>query len=156
MNIKRMTLGMLAAASLLVSATSRAADASALMEPVKSVYEHYLKIQAELAKDSIKGVDEQAAAISKAVRGDDMKMLTPEVAKQADAVGAAKDIKAARTAFKPLSNSLIKYLAANKVPKGTYYEVYCPMAKASWLQGDKKIANPYFGADMLTCGEIKN
>ena len=143
MNIKRMTLGMLAAASLLVSSTSRAADASALMEPVKSVYEHYLKIQTELAKDSIKGVDEQAAAISKAVRGDDMKMLAP-------------DIKAARTAFKPLSNSLIKYLAAIKVPKGTYYEVYCPMAKASWLQGDKKIANPYFGADMLTCGEIKN
>jgi len=41
--------------------------AGALMEPVKTVYDNYLKIQAELAKDSIKGVDEHANAIAKAV-----------------------------------------------------------------------------------------
>src|SRR5207237_5905002 len=47
----------------------------ALMEPVKSVYDSYLKIQTELVKDSLKGVSENATAITKAVRGDDMKML---------------------------------------------------------------------------------
>src|SRR6266850_8320646 len=114
----------------------------ALMEPVKSVYDHYLAIQKELAKDSIKGVDEHASAISKAVKADEMKMFSPDVAKQAEALAKAKDLKAAREADKPLSASLIKYLAGNKAGKGVYHEAYCPMAKASWLQTEKSIKNP--------------
>jgi Cu(I)/Ag(I) efflux system membrane fusion protein len=31
---------------------------------------------------------------------------------------------------------------------------WCPMAKGRWLQKDKVIANPYFGAKMLRCGDI--
>src|SRR5438105_11937377 len=89
----------------------------ALMEPVKSVLDHYLAIQKELAKDSIKGVDQHANAISKAVKGDEMKMLSPAVAKQAESLAAAKDLRAARAAFKPLSASLVKYLADNKAGK---------------------------------------
>ena len=127
-----------------------------LMEPVKSVLDNYLKIQESLTKDSIKGIDERAAAISKAVKGDDMKMLSPDVAKQADTLAAAKDIKAAREAFKPLSASLVKYLTDNKAGKGTYHEAYCPMAKASWLQTEKEVRNPYYGKSMLDCGELKN
>jgi len=138
-----------------ISAEDKKAD-DALMEPVKSVLDHYLKIQGELAKDSIKGVDEHAAAIAKAVKGDDMKMLSLEVAKQADTLAQAKDLKAARTAFKPLSGSLVKYLADNKAGKGTYHEAYCSMVKASWLQTGKTIKNPYMGKEMLSCGELKN
>ena len=128
----------------------------ALMEPVKSVLDNYLAIQKELTKDSIKGVDQHAAAISKAVKGDDMKMLPPDVAAEADTLAKAKDIKAAREAFKPLSTSLVKYLADNKAGKGTYHEAYCPMAKASWLQTEKEVRNPYYGKEMLDCGELKN
>ena len=124
----------------------------ALMEPVKSVLNHYLAIQNELAKDSIKGVDEHANAIAKAVKGDDMKMLSRDVATQA----RAKDLKAAREADKPLSALLIKHLADNKAGKGVYHEAYCPMVKASWLQTDRAIRNPYMGRAMLNCGELKN
>ena len=138
-----------------ISAEDKKAD-DALMEPVKSVLDHYLKIQGELAKDSIKGVDEHAAAIAKAVKGDAMKMLSPDVAKQADTLAQAKDLKAARAAFKPLSASLVKYLADNKSGVGTYHEAYCPMVKASWLQTGKAIKNPYMGKAMLSCGELKN
>jgi len=140
---------------MLITGAVRAAENPVLMEPVKSVYDHYLKIQTELAKDSTKGVDEHAKAIVKAVRGDDMKMLPADVAKQADALAATKDIKAAREAFKPLSASLAKYLNDNKV-KGVYHEAYCPMVKASWLQTEKEIKNPYMGKSMLDCGEFKN
>jgi hypothetical protein len=138
-----------------MSAEDKKAD-DALMEPVKSVLDHYLKIQGELAKDSIKGVDEHAAAIAKAVKGDEMKMLSPDVAKQADTLAQTKDLKAARAAFKPLSASLVKYLADNKAGVGTYHEAYCPMVKASWLQSGKAIKNPYMGKEMLGCGELKN
>lgn len=43
---------------------------------------------------------------------------------------------------------------------GNVYEVFCPMAfdnkGAAWLQQDENIRNPYFGAAMRNCGEIKN
>jgi len=32
---------------------------------------------------------------------------------------------------------------------------YCPMKKAHWLQHGLKIANPYFGSQMLDCGEVQ-
>lgn len=133
-----------------------AADEKALMEPAKSVLDHYLMIQTDLAKDSVKGLDAHANAIVKAVKGDEMKMLSPDVAKQAETLAKAKDLKAAREAFKPLSASLVKYLAENKAGKGAYHEGYCPMVKASWLQKEPDIKNPYMGKAMLTCGTLKN
>ena len=33
---------------------------------------------------------------------------------------------------------------------------YCPMVNKPWLQKDKEIRNPYYGAAMLTCGSFKN
>ena len=144
-----------AAPSAAFSAEDKTANDD-LMEPVKSVLDHYLKIQETLAKDSIKSVDEQATAIAKAVKGDDMKMLAPDVAKQADTLAQAKNLEAARDAFKPLSASLIKYLADNKAGVGTYHEAYCPTVKASWLQTGKAVKNPYMGKQMLSCGELKN
>jgi len=155
-NAARLLLALAVIAVPLAGSSAQEKKVNALMEPVKSVLDHYLAIQKELAKDSIKGVDEHANAIAKAVKGDEMKMLSPDVAKQADTLAAAKDIKAARAAFKPLSASLVKYLADNKAGKGTYHEAWCPMAKASWLQTEKEIRNPYYGKSMLTCGDLKN
>jgi Cu(I)/Ag(I) efflux system membrane fusion protein len=155
MNIKAVSASILAAASLLAIAV-RAADSPTLSEPVKSVYDRYLKIQGELARDSLTGVKEHANAIAKIVRGDDMKKFPAVVAKQAETLARAGDLATVRKAFKPLSTSLIKYLSDNKVPKGTYYEVYCPMADASWLQASKDVKNPYMGKAMPTCGVIKD
>ena len=156
MKTKALTTILSAAVGLLFITNVRAAENSALMEPVKSVLDHYLKIQTELAKDSVKGVDEHANAIATAVKGDEMKMLSPDVGKQAETLAKAKDLKVAREAFKPLSASLVKYLADHKAGKGTYHEGYCPMVKANWLQTEKSVVNPYMGKSMLTCGTLKN
>lgn len=155
MNIKAVSSSILAAASLFAIA-ARAADSPALSEPVKSVYDHYLKIQGELARDSLSGVVGHANAIAKTVRGDDMKRFPAVLAKQAETLAKARDLATVREAFKPLSDSLIKCLADNNVPKGTYYEVYCPMAGASWLQASKDVKNPYMGKAMSSCGVIKD
>ena len=85
-----------------------------------------------------------------------VKTLAADVARQADALAQAKNLDAARDAFKPLSKSLIKYLKDKNVPAGTYHEVYCPMADASWLQTGREIRNPYYGSQMLDCGQLKN
>ena len=83
-------------------------------------------------------------------------MLPSAVAKQAGLLAEAKDLKAARQAFKPLSTSLIKYLAQHKASKGVYHVVYCPMAEASWIQTGQEVKNPYLGKAMLDCGEFKD
>lgn len=142
------------AVALLGVGIARAADSPALSAPVKLVYDHYLKIQASLANDSLTGVSENAQAISKAVQGD-AHALPPTVANEADALAKASDLRSARAAFKPLSDSLIRYLADLKA-KDAYVQVYCPMARASWLQSDRKVNNPYYGPAMATCGEIQN
>ena len=102
MKITSIATTFLLTVSLLFTASVRAADNPALMEPVKSVLDHYLAIQSELAKDSVKGLDEHANAIAKAVKGDGMKMLSPDVAKQAETLAKKlDDIADAMDLFKP-------------------------------------------------------
>jgi Cu(I)/Ag(I) efflux system membrane fusion protein len=132
------------------------APTAVFKEPVQSVYNGYIQVQSGLVQDSVAGVSGAATSMLKAVQGDSMKMLPPKVAQQIWALAKAKDLEAARAAFKPLSESLIQYLQEQKVPAGTYHEVYCPMAKASWLQTDKTVMNPYMGKEMIHCGQIKS
>lgn len=122
--------------------------------PLQTVLAEYVKIQQSLAGDSLKGVPEAAAAIVVAVKGNEGELPGATVS-EAEAVGKATDIKAARAAFKPLSVTLISAASSLKEKTGHFYEAYCPMAGAAWIQADKKVANPYYGASMLTCGEIR-
>jgi len=162
MKTKLLSLLTLTALSFAVFATTARAghrtfpkeQTGALMEPVKSVFDNYLKIESALANDSIGVVAANASAIGNAVRVDSMKMLSPEIAAQADALAKTKDLASARAVFKRLSKSLIQYLNDHNV-SGAYVEVYCPMAKASWLQTGDKIDNPYLGASMRSCGDIQ-
>ena len=148
------TILLVAAVGLLGDASARAADNLALTAPVKSVYDHYLKIQASLAKDSLTGVADNANAIAKATHTD-AKLLPAAVATEAETLAKAPDLKSARAAFKQLSATLIQYLADHHA-KDAYVQVYCPMADASWLQAGRDVKNPYYGKEDLSCGEIKN
>jgi len=125
-------------------------------QPVQAVFDSYITVQGALAQDSLKGVATAATAMVKAIQGDSTRTLSPKVAQQTQALASAKNLASARDAFKSLSDSLIQYLDSQKVPAGSYYVAYCPMAKASWLQTDKTIMNPYMGKGMIHCGQIKS
>ena len=131
-----------------VTALVYAAD-SGVSSPIQSVMTPYLQIHDALAKDSMNGVSGAAAALGKAAQSD--KMFPSELGREAQTLAQAKDLATARAAFKPLSETLIKAIGNNH---GAYVEVYCPMAKAHWLQKGTSISNPYFGAAMSTCGSI--
>lgn len=136
--------------------TSQSSAPKAVFEqPVQAVFDSYITVQGALAQDSLKGISTAATTMAKAIQGDSKKALSPKVAQQTQALANAKDLATARDAFKSLSDSLIQYLNDQKVPAGSYYVAYCPMAKASWLQTDKTIMNPYMGKGMLHCGQIK-
>ncbi len=147
--MKNIAIMLLALVSIITA--SRAQDNTST--PVQKALEQYVKIQAALADDSLSGVPEAAAAIAGTAK-ESTGALPEATASQAEAVAKATDISAARAAFKPLSTSMIAAANAQKEKTG-YYEAFCPMANAAWIQADKKVTNPYYGASMLTCGEIR-
>jgi Cu(I)/Ag(I) efflux system membrane fusion protein len=137
-------------------ATAKPAGAPAAIEftaPLPAVLEAYTQIQNGLASDSLTGLAPAAKTLAKLLIEDPAKTLPAGIA-PAQAIAEAKTIEAARTAFKELSDVLTRFLAQAKVRPGQYQIVYCEMAKAHWLQGDKAIKNPYYGKSMLTCGRI--
>jgi membrane fusion protein, copper/silver efflux system len=135
------------------------------------VYTAYLALQAALSGDAFATVGPNAQALTLALQKADMKLLADQpthlawmtaaaaLAKSAVQVANAKDIEAARAAFKPLSATLIttakQFGTSGKRP---LYVLHCPMAfnnaGADWVQGDKATRNPYFGKTMLSCGKI--
>ena len=140
-----------------VSAMSKTATPNLPLKGAsKLVYENYLIVQDALAADSMEKVATSAQAIAQAVSKDTDKTFPTDVATQAETLAKAKDLPAARKAFNQLSTSLIGYAKSGNFPAGILYEVYCPMAKASWLQADKTVRNPYYGKSMLECGQVKN
>jgi len=86
--------------------------------------------------------------------------MLDQLADPVAAIAQADDIEAARIEFEHLSNALIRAVRAMGLPSGVEAQLaYCPMAfegrRADWLQDDKKLLNPYFGAEMLECGEFE-
>ena len=133
-----------------VTSLVHAANSSA-PAPIQSVMTPYLQIHDALAKDSLDGVSAAATALSKAAQTD--QEFPSEVSREAQTLAQAKNLAAAREAFKPLSETLIKVLDDNHVTSDDYVEAYCPMEKAHWLQTGTTVSNP-FGASMATCGSI--
>lgn len=67
-----------------------------------------------------------------------------------------KEIKDQRSNFKKLNDDVTKLVAITG-SSITLYEQYCPMYDkgSSWLSAKKEIRNPYYGSQMLKCGEVK-
>src|SRR5439155_364843 len=81
------------------------------------------------------------------------------VAAAAKSLKATANLADARAAFGKLSEAIVAYVDAQKLglpsrdPK--IHIAYCPMANKPWLQAGEKIANPYYGSAMPTCGSLK-
>jgi len=146
MNMTLTTL--MCAAAMMLSRPALAGDLpAALVEP-------YLQIHAALATDQMTGVSAAATAIERAAAGLGQQAAT--IVAGAKKLGAAADIVAARAAFGELSDAIIAYATATKSSLGKDMRVaYCPMVNKPWLQKDKELRNPYYGAAMLTCGSFK-
>jgi hypothetical protein len=147
MNLKHV-MAIVVVAGSFTSTVAAAADLPA------AIVTPYLEVQAALAADNFAGVSAPAKSIEVAVAA--LGKDGAKLAASAKSLGAAKDIAAARTAFGDLSTELLAYAEKTKSGLGPdVKQAYCPMANKSWLQKDKDIKNPYYGASMLTCGNFK-
>ena len=124
----------------------------------------YLGIQAALAADKRPGESDAkslyASARSLAAAADtpeNIVALADVIAENAEHLHHL-DIDKARKSFKPISHATIRLAARARGTgaKTTLIHFYCPMVKGGggdWLQATEPLANPYYGSEMLRCGE---
>jgi hypothetical protein len=153
----------------LVLAAVAALPAAAADDGFPTLAQHYESIRQALLHDGMDGVAEHGSQLAAAARelergfspakagvsaadAEAARALLPRIAAAADGVGRAADLKAAREGFTTLSERMIALaaLAGADLTVG-----YCPMAKASWLQPDGQVGNPYMGQKMARCGTLK-
>lgn len=76
-----------------------------------------------------------------------------------DSIANTNDLVKQRSTFTHLSNELIPVLKNAPVAKGSFYVQFCPMANEGrggyWLAAEQEVKNPYYGDEMLNCGEVK-
>lgn len=122
----------------------------------------YLRIHVALASDKTRGVDTALTEI----RSDAETLAAskrPELSSLGKRVAAATPagvgtLEKTRKEFQGLSRAVVDLVSAllpsaAAVPR--LREVYCPMAKAPWLQTGDQVSNPYFGTAMPSCGEFR-
>ncbi|MCK8480968.1 efflux RND transporter periplasmic adaptor subunit [Psychroserpens algicola] len=139
-------------------------------EQLKVVYNDYINLKDALVKEDSKNTSVNATSLLNNLSKVDMKLLSDnnahthwmslvkEIQSSATSISKTSDIKAQRDHFKHLSSHLINAVQLFGVNEKVYVE-FCPMADnnngAYWLSKEEKVINPYFGAAMLTCGEVK-
>lgn len=108
--------------------------------------DRYTEVARALAADDLK-VSQTAAEALQNTAGEEQ----PALAELAGKVATSDSLEAARAAFKPLSAQAVKLADGAE----GYFIMTCPMAKADWVQKERELANPYYGASMLRCGTVK-
>lgn len=137
---------------------------------VKAIVDAYLQVKNELVADNAAAAAKAAAGITSALKGLDKSLLTADQKNVFDAAeaglktGAAElekqpaDIAVQRTHFYTLSQGVYELAKAFGAGRPLYHD-HCPMARdnqgALWISEMKEVKNPYFGADMLTCGTVE-
>ena len=152
--------GALAIAALMLAAgPARASEFDRAMEPILA---EYLTIHHSLAADETEGVRAAEREIEKLAKqlspelatgehAEHYKNVPSEIRAACEKLDGAKDIGAMRAAFAELSKPISMWVTMAE-PKGMSV-MYCPMKKAGWVQRGTEVANPYYGAEMLGCGE---
>lgn len=116
---------------------------------------HYLDLKSDLvstkAEDAAASAQHLADALAKIDGCENAAQLASEIAVE-------KDVKIQREKFTALSSDVIALMKHADINSGTLYVQYCPMANDNdggyWLAAEKTIRNPYYGSEMLNCGQV--
>ncbi|CAM3790176.1 DUF3347 domain-containing protein [Mucilaginibacter galii] len=132
------------------------ATSNAQLTDTAKVYNAYLKVKDHLVKTDGKAVQQSADSLAQtlsAIKG------CKEAEELATKMAATNDIKSQRTLFLQVSQDVIPLVKGIKNPQSPIYVAYCPMTNEGkggyWLSAQKEIKNPYYGDEMLECGEVK-
>lgn len=136
---------------------------------VSPVYKRYFSIQKSLSEDNYKKafdainvLGKEIINVKKNITDSKLKTILSEMEDVLVHKEHVQDINGFRSMlFGPLSNKIIELeeIVGHK-NKNIHYKMFCPMINEGqgglWLQNDDKVQNPYYGKDMISCGEIQD
>lgn len=133
-------------------------------QKLEQLYAAYFEVQKALASDKLPPA---AAAQSLYRAASELKgeAELPEISAKLMQDIATKsehlhhlDLAGARKEFKPISHAVVALATQvrSAVAENSFTHFYCPMVPGGggdWLQSEANLLNPYFGSEMLRCGE---
>jgi membrane fusion protein, copper/silver efflux system len=134
-------------------------------EHLEKLYQAYSEIQKTLSRDQ---KPTETAATSLTQLSGELTLnesLGEEIRKQLATINANSahlqhlSIEDARKKFKSISHAVITLATEvrGQSANTAFKHFFCPMVKqgeGDWLQVDDQLSNPYFGSEMLHCGEL--
>lgn len=134
---------------------------------VQSLLNKYLNLKDALVKSDANQASKSSGELLITIEKVGVSVLKPKEKKSFDKgeadmikytkiISTTSDIEKQRTAFAELSIATWKLVKdAESITQNIYYQ-YCPMKKSYWLSTEKEIKNPYYGSEMLTCGNVSD
>jgi membrane fusion protein, copper/silver efflux system len=137
---------------------------------ITTVAEAYFKLKNALVKDDLSQAKTSVTGIHQSLEKVQMQLVQGEahdrwmtimggINAANKRIGEASKLDEVRKHFSELSMQILEMTESFELNKEVVYKDFCPMAfgdqGAYWLSEKKDITNPYFGASMLTCGEVK-
>mgnify|MGYP000020241035 FL=1 len=120
------------------------------------VLKQYFSLKDALVASNASNAQKEATTLTTSLKA------SPAFAKSvlmSDSIAKTNDLAKQRSTFTNLSNELIAQFSKTSLLKGTFYMQFCPMANEGnggyWLAAEQEVRNPYYGDEMLNCGEVK-
>ncbi len=130
-------------------------EPSAEHQTISDVVGGYLRLKDALVDSNPTQAKERAVELLELIDATQMINLQQN-AKQ---IAATEDLENQRVYFDSLSVNLYQKVKETKSNEQILYKQYCPMAfnnrGAFWLSSSEEIRNPYYGAQMMHCGNTE-
>lgn len=136
-----------------------------IQTPLRAFLIESTGVSRALAADDLKQFNQQVeklaaglAAVQKELAGTSAGKTLLKRAESLAAKKSARDLAEARARFLPFSTALVEFTKSlgRKNPTASGLKIFhCPMAPKPglWVQNGGSLLNPFYGAEMLTCGE---
>ncbi|MBB5639050.1 hypothetical protein HDF26_001283 [Pedobacter cryoconitis] len=145
-----------------VTDTTAAAGQAAEVNDVKladpkteNIYKSYISLKNSLVAGNAAAAHQTASDLAVSLKAFEGCENTALIAEK---IAGTEDLKVQRKEFTALSSDVIALFKHADIKQGVIYVQHCPMANngdgGDWLSSEKKISNPYYGKEMLTCGAV--
>jgi copper chaperone CopZ len=136
-------------------------------EALGPVFDAYFDLKDALVASDAKMAAERATELSAAVKTVPMEGMDADLhnlwmdvmeflANTSSGIASKADLGAQRKAFAELTEPMFRLVKARPGSTQIYLD-HCPMYEGGtdWLSRDKAIRNPFYGAQMMSCGSVK-
>ncbi|QDU44502.1 Cation efflux system protein CusB precursor [Symmachiella dynata] len=134
-------------------------------DKLEQLYRAYFAIQKSFANDNQPSAELATQLHQLAAEVAEAEEISKPARKQLQEVAADSEhlhhlsLEKGRKKFKAISAVMVTLATTYRGAKSTepFRHFFCPMVPGGagdWLQADDKLINPYFGSQMLTCGEL--